>query len=70
MLARGFPVVKHLPAKGEKAGGMRSIPGSGRFPGVRNSNPLQYACPENSMGRGAWKSTVRRVAKSWTSLRD
>ena len=30
-----------------------SIPRSGRSPGVGNSNPLQYSCLENSMGRGA-----------------
>ena len=29
-------------------------PGSGRSPGEGNGNPLQYACLENSMGRGAW----------------
>ena len=29
-----------------------SIPGSGRSPGVRNGNPLQYPCLENSMKRG------------------
>ena len=31
-----------------------SIPGSGRFPGEGNSNPLQYSCLENPMDRGAW----------------
>ena len=65
MPTRGFPVVKHLPAKGGKARGMGLIPGSGRFPGVRNSNTLQYAGLENSMDRGAWQSTVHRVTKSW-----
>ena len=29
------------------------IPGSGRCPGERNGNPLQYSCLENSMDRGA-----------------
>ena len=47
-----------------------SIPGSGRFPGEGNGNPLQYACLENSMVRGAWKATVHGVTKSWTRLRD
>ena len=28
-----------------------SIPGSGRSPGERNGNPLQYSCLENSMER-------------------
>ena len=26
--------------------------------------PLQYSCLENPIGRGAWRATVRRVAKS------
>ena len=31
------------------AGGLGSIPGSGRSPGEGNGNPLQYSCLENSM---------------------
>ena len=31
-----------------------SITGSGRSPGERNGNPLQYYCLENPMDRGAW----------------
>ena len=30
------------------------IPGSGRFPGEGNGNPLQYSCLENPMDHGAW----------------
>ena len=44
-------------------------PGSGRFPGEGNGNPLQYSCLENPMDRGAWWATVHRVAKSWTWLK-
>ena len=36
-----------------------SIPGSGRSPGKRNGNPLQYSCLENPMDRGAWWAPVR-----------
>jgi len=36
------------------AGDPGSIPGSGRSPGERNGNPLQYYCLENPMDRGAW----------------
>ena len=36
------------------AGDLGSIPGSGRFPGEGNGNPLQYSCLENPMDRGAW----------------
>ena len=35
-----------------------------------NDNPLQYACLENSMDRGAWRATVHGVAKSLTRLND
>ena len=45
-----------------------SIPGSGRFPGVGNDNPLQYACLGNPMDRGAWWAAVHRVTKSWARL--
>ena len=36
------------------AGNLGLIPGSGRYPGEGNGNPLQYSCLENSMDRGAW----------------
>ena len=39
------------------------IPGSERSPGGGNGNPLQYSCLENPMDRGAWRTTVHRVAK-------
>ena len=48
-------------------GDSSSIPGSGRSPGVGNSNPLQYSCLENSMDRGTWWAIiVPRVEKNWT----
>ena len=34
----------------------------------RNGNPLQYSCLENPMNRGAWKTTVHGISKSWTWL--
>ena len=43
-----------------------SIPGSGRSPGVENSNTLQYSCLENSLDRGAWQATVLVVSVSPT----
>ena len=43
-------VVKNPPAN---AGDKGLIPGSGRFPGVGNGNPLQYSCLDNSMNRRA-----------------
>ena len=47
-------------------GDLGSIPGSGRFPGEGNGNPVQYSCLENPMGGGAWRATVHGVAKSQT----
>ena len=35
------------------AGDQGSIPGSGRSPREGHGNPLQYACLENPMDRGA-----------------
>ena len=65
MSANGFPggsVVKNLPALGDAG----SIPGSRRSPGEGNGNPVQYACLESPMDRGAWWATVHGVTKSQT----
>ena len=56
-------VVKNPPAN---TGNMGSIPGSGRYSGEGNGNPLQYSCLENPMDRGAWQATVHGVTKSQT----
>ena len=45
-------------------------PGSGRFSGEGNGNPLQYSCLENPMDRGAWRGIVCGVSKSQTRLSD
>ena len=61
--SRGFPggsVVKNLPAS---AGNTGSIPGSGRFTGEGNGNPLQYSRLRNPMDRGTWWSTAHGVAR-------
>ena len=47
-----------------------SIPGLGRSPGGGHDNPLQYSCLENPHDREAWRATVRRVAESWTRLKQ
>ena len=49
------------------AGDPGSIPGSGRSPGVRNGNPLQYYCLENPKDREAWWATVHWSAESDTT---
>ena len=56
-------MVKNPPVNAEEAGDAGSIPGSGRSPGGGNGNPLQYACWENPMDRGAWWAAIHRVAK-------
>ena len=58
-------MVKNPPAD---AGGLGSIPGSGRSPGGGNGNPLQYACLENPMDRAAWQAIVHGVSESETQL--
>ena len=56
----GGTVVKNPPANVADTRAVGSIPGSGRSPGVRNGNPIQYSCLENPMNRGAWQATVHR----------
>ena len=46
-----------------------SIPASGRSPGGRHSNPLQYYCLENPVDRGPRQAAVHRVAQNWTWLK-
>ena len=35
-----------------------------------HGNPLQYSCLENPINRGTWWTTVHRVAKSQTQLKQ
>ena len=63
----GFPGSSEVKASACNAGDLGLIPGSGRFPGEGNGNPLQYSCLENPMGRGAWWATVYGVTKSDTT---
>ena len=51
-------VVKNLPANAGDARDVGLIPGSRKPLGVGNGNPLQYACLENPMDRGAWWAIV------------
>ena len=62
----GFPggsMVKNPPANAGDTRDMGLIPGSGRSPGRRHGNPLQYSCLENPMDRGAWQTMVYGVTK-------
>ena len=62
-------LVKNPPANAGDIRDVRSIPGSGRFPGAEHDNPLQFSCLESPVDRGAWRATVPRIAKSWTRLK-
>ena len=61
-------MVKNSPASVGDTGGMSSISGLGKSPGVGNGNLLQCSCLENSMDRGVWWAIVLGVAKNWTRL--
>ena len=67
---RQFGAVASTVESACSAGEAGSIPGSGRSPGNRNGNPLQYPCLENSMVRGAWRATAHGVAKGRTQLNN
>ena len=56
-------MVKNLTANAGDVGDKGWIPGSGRFPGGGNGNPLQYSCLENPMDREAWQATIHGITK-------
>ena len=55
--------VKNLPANARDRRDMGSIPGSGRSPGERHSNPFQYSRLENAMNRGVWQAAFHRFTQ-------
>ena len=65
-------VVKNPPANAGDIKDAGLIPESGRSPGRRNGNPLQYSCLENLMGREAWWTTAHGATQSqkWLSDRE
>ena len=62
-------VVKNPPVNAGDIRDTDSIPGSERPPRRGHSNPLKYSCLGNPTDRGAWWSTVYRVAQSQTLLK-
>ena len=48
---------------GCQPGDVGSIPGSGRYSGGGNDNPLQYSCLGNTMDRGTWQATIHGIAR-------
>ena len=63
-------VVKNLPANAGEVRDTGLILGLGRSSRGGHGNSLQYSCLENPMYRGAWHSTVHRVAKNQTQLKQ
>ena len=49
-----------------QTGDVGSILESGRSPGGKNGNPLQYLCLGNRIDRGSWRATVQGVRKRQT----
>ena len=62
-------MLKNLPANAGDIRDMGWIPGLERSPRGGCGNPLQYACLENPMDRGAWQATVHGVTQSWAQLK-
>ena len=60
----GFPGGSDGKESVRSVGDVGLIPGLGRSPGGGHGNPLQYACLENPMDRGAWQATVHGFAQS------
>ena len=56
-------VVKNSPTNAGDIRDVGSIPGSGRFLGEGNGNPLQYSHLGNPMDRRAWQAIVHRFAR-------
>ena len=59
----GFPGGSESKESSCNAGDPDLIPGSGRSPGERNGDPLQYSWLKNPMHRIAWWATAHGVAE-------
>ena len=69
-VARNFPSGSEGEASVYKVGDLGWIPGSGRFPGEGNGNPLPYSCLENPMDGGAWCRLLSMGPQSRAGLSD
>ena len=63
----GFSCGSNCKESAYSAGGLYSIPGSGRSPGEGNNYPLQHSCLENFMDRRAWRARVHGVMGLYTT---
>ena len=64
LFSLGFPGGSDGRESACNVGDLGLIPGSGRSPGERHGNPLQYSCLGNPTDRGAWWATVHGVTES------
>ena len=62
-------VIKNPPADAEDIGDVSSIPGSGKSPGGRHGNPLQFSCLENPMDRKEPGRLQSIVSQSQTQMK-
>ena len=62
--------INNLPANVGDERDKGLIPRSKRSPAGEHGNKLQYSCLENLMDRGAYGSTVHKVARSWTQMKQ
>ena len=60
-------MVKNLPANAGNVRDVGLIPGLGRSPGGRHSNPLQYSYEENPMDGGTGWATVHSITELVTT---
>ena len=68
--SQSFPGGSDSKESARSVGDLGSIPRSGRSPGERYDNPLQYSYLENPKDKGAWWATIYRVTKSQTWLNN
>ena len=67
-MATAIALVNNPPVSAGDVRDTSSVPRSGRSPGERHGNPLQYSFLKNPMDRGAWWTSVHRITKSQTRL--
>ena len=65
----GFPGGSGGKASACNAGDTGSIPGSGRAPGRRHGNPLQYSCQKIPVGRGVTQTQLKRLSTAHTQYK-
>ena len=63
-------VIKDPPVNAGDIRDTGRIPGLGRPPEVGHGHPLQYSCLKNPVDRGTWWTTIYKVAKNQTGLKE